>query len=215
MRNHWKPLVVLTLVLVGLGAAAGGLLIIRTRMERQAQTLLTRADALFRQAISIPIRRSDPKALERLEGPIKTYREIMERFPKTKSAEEAAIRLGNLYYQLERYDEALSTFTDYLNRYPKGRFGFLARLGAGYCYEEKGDFEKASHAYQAALESTSADPLLPEAYLAFARVQTALGRVEEARRFFQKVVEQWPRTTWAEMAKSQLASLDDKKPYVN
>jgi len=210
MRDYWKHLVILILVLVGLGAAAGGLLMVRARMERQAQALLSKADTLFRQATSVPIRRSDPKALERLEGPIKAYREIMERFPKTKSAEEATIRLGNLYYQLERYDEALLTFTDYLNRYPEGRLGFLARLGAGYCYEEKGDFEKASQAYQAALESPSTDPLLPEAYLALARVQVALGKVEEARRFFQKVVEQWPRTTWAEVAKYQLTRLSER-----
>lgn len=207
MRGHWKHLAISVLALLVLGAAAGGLLVFRARVDKEAQTLLAQADDLFRKAISTPISRSDPKAMERVEGPIKTYQEVIERFPRSRSAEEAAIRLGNISYQLERYDKALSMFQDYLNRYPKGRFRFLAGLGVGYCYEEKGELEKASQAYAASLETTSTDPLLPEAYVALARVQASLGRVQEARQASQKVVEQWPNTSWAEVAKMKIRDL--------
>ena len=207
IRGHGKHLAISVLALLVLGAAAGGLLVFRARIDKEARTLLAQADDLFRKAISTPISRSDPKAMERIERPIKTYQEVIERFPRSRSAVEAAIRLGNIYYQLERYDKALSMFEDYLNRYPKGRFRFLAGLGVGYSYEEKGELEKASHAYAAALETTSTDPLLPEAYVALARVQASLGRVEDARQVSLKVVEQWPNTGWAEVAKQQLAQV--------
>ena len=213
IERHKRPLLIGwlgVLLLLGVGSVY---LVFSLRTEQEAEKLLANADAVLRQAGS-------PVSVEasKFEEPIKAYQGLLERFPRTRSAEEAAmgsrlflsseeaaIRLGNLYHQLKRYDEAVAAFEGYLRRHPKGRFAFSAGLGLGYAHEMKDDLKRAAQAYEQAIKMGSRDPLLPEGLFALARVYTALKKKEEAGRLYEKLIKEHPG--WAEAANQHLTRL--------
>lgn len=200
IEGHKRPLLIGGLgVLLFLGG--GGIYLLSSlRAEQEAQRLLVNAHALLKQAGS-PVSAEASK----FEEPIKAYQGLLERFPRARTAEEAAISLGNLYYQLNRYDEAIATFKKSLKDHPGGTFAFSAGLGLGYAYEAKGNLEEAALAYEQAVARGSEDPLLPEGLLALARTYEALKKKEEAQKLYEKVMEEHPG--WAKDARRHLTRL--------
>lgn len=200
MGGHKRPLLMGglgVLLFLGVGSIY---LVFNLRAEQEAEKLLADAYVLLKQAGS-PVSAEASK----FEEPIKAYQRLLERFPWTRGAEEAAIRLGNLYYQLNRYDEAIAIFKKSLKDYPKGTFAFLAGLGLGYAYEAKGNLDEAAVAYEQAIARGSEDPLFPEGLLALARTYEALKKKEEAQKLYEKIIQEYP--SWANDARRQLTRL--------
>lgn len=140
----------------------------------------------------------------------KIFQEVVKQFPKTGSAEEALIALGNQQYAEGKIDESLASFSQYLATFPRGRFTLEAGLGKAYGQEAKGDFEGAAKTLSATLDRGKNDPLAGEAYMSLARVYEEMKKPDDAMRVYGQVVEKYPETRWAQYAMRRMSAVKSK-----
>jgi tetratricopeptide (TPR) repeat protein len=145
-----------------------------------------------------------------MEEAAKRFREVTDTHRRTRSAEEAQITVGNLYYESGKVDEALASYTEYLTRYPRGRFRMMAALGKAYALEAKGDLQGAAQTLSRVIEEDRENPLAGEAYMSLARAYEGLKKPEEAMGVYGRVVERFSQTNWAQQALQRMSVLKPK-----
>jgi TolA-binding protein len=135
---------------------------------------------------------------------------VVQQFPKTRSAEEALIALGNLRYSEGKIDEALQIFDQYLTIFRRGRFRVMAGLGKAYAQEAKGDLQGATQTLSQLLDREKNDPLAGEAYMSLARAYEGMKKPDDAMQVYGQVVEKYPQTRWAQYALQRMSALKTK-----
>jgi TolA-binding protein len=188
------------LVVLVIGAAGGGgYWWYQQREEEEASRLLSKAYA----ALKSDQRGSPGKPEEAIKG----FQGVIEQFPGTRSAEEALIALGNLEYDSGKMREALATFDRYLSAFPRGRFRVMAALGKAYAQETTGDIDGAAKTLSQLLEHDKDDPLTGEAYTSLGRLYEEAKKPDDALRVYEKVIETYPQTRWAQNAVQRMSAL--------
>lgn len=84
-------------------------------------------------------------------------------------------------------------------------FGDYSQAEALY---NRGEYEKAIQKYQAYMDQNPEGNLAVIARYYIAKSHTALGRTEEAKRIYQRIVEEKPDVIWANFAETQLKELE-------
>ncbi len=151
-----------------------------------------------------------PGSPANVEEATRRLQEVVRQYPKSRSAEEALIDLGNLQYNAGKLDEALGTYSRYLDMFPRGRFTLMATLGKAYAQEAKGDLQGAAQTLSRALDREGKNPLAGEAYLSLARVYEEMRKTEDAMRVYGQVVEKFDQTHWAQQALERMSALKTK-----
>ncbi len=182
-----------------LGIAGGGYWWYQERQEADAARALAGAYAVLRGEEA-----GKPGTLEEA---VKRFRDVSDKHRKTRSAEEAQIALGNLYYESGKVDEALSSYNEYLTEHPRGRFRMLAGLGNAYALEAKGDLQGAVQILSGVIEGDRENPLAGEAYMSLARAYEGLKKPEDAMRIYGEVTERFSQTNWAQQALQRMSVL--------
>jgi TolA-binding protein len=185
-----------------LGITGGGYWWYQERQEAEAARALAGAYAVLRGEEA-----GKPGTLEET---VKRFREVSDRHRRTRSAEEAQITLGNLYYESGKVDEALSSYNAYLTEHPRGRFRIMAGLGTAYALEAKGDLQGAVQTLSAVIEGDRENPLAGEAYMSLARAYEGLKKPEDAMRIYGQVVERFSQSNWAQQALQRMSALKPK-----
>ena len=144
------------------------------------------------------------------EEAAKLFQEVAKQFPRTRSAEEALITLGNFQYDAGKIDEALTSFSQYLTTFPRGRYTLEAGLGKAYAQEARGDFQGAAQTLSQILDRDKDDPLAGEAYMSLARLYEEMKKPDDAMRVYGQVLEKYPQTRWAQYAMQRMSALKTK-----
>jgi TolA-binding protein len=202
VQAHQAPVLAVVVVLAIGGAVAAGYWWHQERQEEEASRLLAGAFAAMRG--------EQPGSSGNPEEATKRFQAVVQQFPKTRSAEEALIALGNLRYSDGKIDEALQIFDQYLTIFPRGRFRVMAGLGKAYAQEAKGDFEGAAQILSALLDRDKDDPLAGEAYMSLARVYEEMKKPDDAMQVYGQVVEKYSQTRWAQHALQRMSALKTK-----
>lgn len=87
------------------------------------------------------------------ENVLRTLREIVERHPKTKSADHAAYYVGAFYQSRQQYAQAIAAYDDYLRLYPSGEHASDARSNQAQIRNAEARLD-ASHAQPAGRAAT-------------------------------------------------------------
>jgi len=169
------------------------------RQEEEASRILSRAFAAMRG--------EQPGSSANPDEATKRFREVVQQYPRTRSAEEALIALGNLQYGANKIDEALGTFSEYMNAFPRGRFRVMAGLGKAYAQEAKGDLEGGVQTLSELLDRHKDDPLAGEAYLSLGRLYEGLKKTDDAMRIYGQVTERYAQSQWAQRALERMSIL--------
>ena len=85
-------------------------------------------------------------------------------------------------------------------------------MSLGDCYLGMRDYERAAASYRSLIESMPHSQRLPSAYLLLAKSLQNLGRLEEAKTFYQKVIKDYRQSMEAEQAQQCLNSLPLTQP---
>lgn len=195
--------VVTALAVLAIGASlAGGYWWRQQRKEEGASRLLAKAVSA--------IRGDQPGAVGNPDEASKALQEVVKEFPRTHSAEEALLALGNVQYGAGKMDEALASFSQYLTAFPRGAFTLMAGLGKAYAQEAKGDLQGAVQTLSHVLERGKDDPLAGEAYMTLARVYEEMTKPDDAMRVYGQVVEKYTQTRWAQYALQRMSALRKK-----
>lgn len=198
-----RAAIVASMVVLAIGASLGAVYWWhQQRQEEEASRLLGRAFAATRG--------EQPASSGILEEATKLFQEVVKQYPKTRSAEEALIALGNVQYAAQKMDEALTSFNQYLTTFPRGRFTIEAGLGKAYAQETKGDLQGAVQTISQILDQHKDDPLAGESYMTLARLYEEMKKPDDAVRVYGQVVEKYPQSRWAQSALQRMSALKTK-----
>lgn len=107
----------------------------------------------------------------------------------------------------QAYDLAVSGFKLYIDKYPEGENIQQAYIFLGDAYAAQGQARPAAIAYATVLQKFPESKVIPTARLKYARSIIPLGKTEEAKRYFNSVVQDFGRSPEAALAKEELAQL--------
>lgn len=162
-------------------------------------------------------------------------REIKNKFPYSKFAVDAQLRLADVYFLQESYAEAAAAYESFRDLHPKHpRVGHaLFRVGKSHFKDapeeptrDQSASERAIGAYSEFLSKFPADPLAAEARADLSALESRLGEKEwlvgefyykrghrpAAKRRLEKLITQFPKTPAAEKARGLLQRLDGGRP---
>ncbi len=107
----------------------------------------------------------------------------------------------------QSYDLAVTGFKLYIEKYPDGDNIQQAYIYLGDAYAALGQARPAAIAYATVLQKFPESKIIPTARLKYARSIIPLGKTEEAKRYFNSVVQDFGSSPEARLAKEELAKL--------
>ena len=107
----------------------------------------------------------------------------------------------------QSYDLAVTGFKLYIEKYPDGENIQQAYIYLGDAYAALGQARPAAIAYATVLQKFPESKIIPTARLKYARSIIPLGKTEEAKRYFNSVVQDFGSSPEARLAKEELAKL--------
>jgi tol-pal system protein YbgF len=143
--------------------------------------------------------------LKGVEGKIK-----QAELEKSSPAKEVPAAMGDLYkdayesFQKGDVNGARKKFGAFLKQYPNAELSGNAQFWIGETYYQKKDFEKAILEYEKAISKYPESGKIPAALFKQALAFLELGDKTNARNLFRKVIERFPNSEQAEMAKKKL-----------
>lgn len=138
--------------------------------------------------------------------------EIMEEYSGTSAGNRAAYRMGVYHRDAGSYEEAIAAFESV--DVDDDVVQVLAAGGIGDCYVELGDLEAAQSAFKRAIsnaESGLAESVLAPMFLfKAALVEMELGNNGQAKKYFDRIVEDYPTSQQNNPSVALAASLTGK-----
>jgi len=128
-----------------------------------------------------------------------------EEKPEEKHLSEAQLYdKAYSYYQKGDLKNAKKFFEEYIEKFPKGKWIGQAYFWIGEIYFKEKNYEEAILNYQKLIELPGLHPLKPSAMLKQAQAFKALGDIEAYKILLKKLINQYPQSKEAEVAKKLL-----------
>jgi tetratricopeptide (TPR) repeat protein len=123
------------------------------------------------------------------QAAIKGYKELITRYPRSKSAVSARYRLGNIYFSGQQIDASIVAYQDFLNKSStESDLVALAYNGLGSCYYIKKDFNKAIESFDMAIKKDKSLSFEAMNYGSMAMVYEAMNNAAKAVEFYKKAL---------------------------
>ncbi|MEO5970040.1 MAG: tetratricopeptide repeat protein [Bdellovibrionia bacterium] len=142
----------------------------------------------------------------KLPGAVQKLKEVEQSYTGTRSAFEARVKLGDLYYDHGDYAKGLPWFQKAVDSAPAKLEKALALSSLGYTYENLSQHNEAIQAYQKA-NSLGQASVKGDLLLGIARCYEALHDSAKARSTYDQILTELPNTEFsksAELYKNQL-----------
>jgi tol-pal system protein YbgF len=107
-------------------------------------------------------------------------------------------------FQKKNYDAARSQFEAFLKVYPKTDLSDNAQFWLGECYYAQGNYQRAILEYDAVRKNYPSGNKVPAASWKIALAFDRLGNREVAHSFLKELIEKFPQSPEAEMARKKL-----------
>lgn len=96
-------------------------------------------------------------AEKKFEDAIKTYKEVIQGYPETKSAEDSYFHIGWAFEKLEKYDEAIIQLETAIEKYPHNKDTQTYQVYVAQVYYAKNDMDGAIQAYRKVADNSTFD----------------------------------------------------------
>jgi len=136
------------------------------------------------------------------------YREVVVRFPDDESYWQSRYWRCKSLLAKGDYDGAINALNSLKESGNKEIGNDALLLSLGECYFAKKEYDKAEGTFRSLIDAIPDSKWLPSAYFLIANSLVNLGKPEEAKTFYQKVIESYPQSVEAKQAKKQLESPD-------
>lgn len=120
-----------------------------------------------------------------------------------KEDEEREFKAALSFYQQKKYNDAVKGFSNFLKAYPEGKRAPDAAYYSGLCYLAEGEYELAIDELKKTLEYQNTDRA-PEAMLSIGIAYLKLGKKSEGEKALKFVMENYPDTQAANLAKEAM-----------
>jgi TolA-binding protein len=177
--------------------------------EYNAEKLYWAADRLGTQIMS------DPKGTPsgQYEQAIEKFRKIIQKYPESKKARDAQLKLGQLYMAWEKYPEAMVEFNEVLKNHKDDIIACAtAQAAIANCYEQQGNWSAALNTYQQVFKNYKNTPVGLDIPFYIARYyQRNNNKVEADKAFheaiakYQKIINENPKADSAYFSQDYIA----------
>ncbi len=138
------------------------------------------------------------------EEALKLYQRVTQQFGGTRSAGEAWIALGNLYFEKGKVKEAAAAFQEYLKRYKDDPILiYTAWNGIAACLEQEGKYSEAAQKYKSFADRHQNSPWAARALWDAARCFRLAGSPQEAKMALEEIIDFYPNSPLSYRAKSE------------
>lgn len=111
-------------------------------------------------------------------------------------------------YHGQRYAQAREAFGDFLRQFPTSTYANNAQFYIGQCFYAERQYEDAIAAYQVVIDRYPRGTKRPSALLKMGYAKEQLGDRVEAKRLLQRVVDEYPFSGEAQLARNRLTKLE-------
>lgn len=132
---------------------------------------------------------------------------FVEKKQKGAASARAFMALAGLEFEAEQFQEAKDAYNHAAKANPKSYTASIAYYNAAVCAEELGELSDAISFFEKATNSKDF-ALVPQALFNMGRIALDMQDAENARVYFQKLVDTYSTDPWSNLAKSQLLALD-------
>jgi tetratricopeptide (TPR) repeat protein len=120
---------------------------------------------------------------------IQGYKDVIQKFPRSRAASIAYYRLGSLYLGRNEIEPAIQAYQDSLKKSDKeSDLVTLTYHGLGVCFEIKKDFKMALESFENASNTKTASSFEALNYSGMARVYEAMNSPAKAAEYFRKAL---------------------------
>ncbi len=172
LTENRKKFYIAGAVFIAILVSAGAWYLYDLDLEKSAQQLYTRA---YYAATD--------------EGATGIYKNVLEKYPRSRVAVLTNYRLAGLYYHQKDFDAAIRHYEAFLQKTSdKSDLKTIAYMGLGHCYEAKKDFKNALAAFEKAASSKTGDVFAGLNDQNIARVYEAMNDRAKALEYYQKAL---------------------------
>ena len=199
-------------------AAIGGYVWWRQARDSGANEMLASAIAVY-DAPVVPITAPAPGSpaplpqagtftteQEKLQAALPKFREAADRYPNSTPGLVAKYHLAGILAALGQYPEAEQRFQEVVSKGTGSIYARTARLGLADAQVAQGKYDNAIQIYTELSRDTSSQLPVDGVLMQLGRAYARAGRKEEAARTFDRIVQEFPQSSYLSEAQRELAA---------
>lgn len=216
LATRRREILVATLLVVVVAVAVGGYLVWRNRAEGRAATMLADAMTTLEAPVAPPAPPTPgqpaPKPAEgtftseqaRLEAALPKLTAVYTQYPSTDAGVAAKYHAANLLAALGRRADAEARYREVVDS--GGLYADVARLGLAEVLANGGQADQAIGIYKELASASNSNVPVDGVLMQLAQAYAKAGRDAEARRTYNRIVQEFPESLYAAEAKKQIES---------
>jgi len=132
------------------------------------------------------------------------FQAVLQKYPGTPAAGNAALRLADKLRAEKKYDESVTVLRGFIANYPQHPLAAGGWTSLAATYEMQGKLDEALQANQQGIAKFPEAYTTPIAMMSQARIYRAKGQNDDARRIYQDVSYRFPQSIYAQEASREL-----------
>ena len=222
-EEHRRQITTTVVIVVLLVAAAGGYLLWRRSVNVQSRAMLVDALAIEQAQVvpppappapgqpanavapQPPPPGSFPSEEAKLKAALPKFMATADEYPSTKAGIAARYHAASCLVALGRAKEAIEQYRQVIDRAGQDIYGDMGRLGLAEAQVQARDYDAAISQYRDL--STKNDLPTDAILMQLGRAYAAAGRKSQAQQTFQRILDEYPQSQYAQVAKRELETI--------
>lgn len=224
-EQHRREITLATIVVLVAIAAGVGYLVWQHRINSQAEERLAAALAIAEAPVVPPAPPSPtatpappptpgsyPTDRARLEAALPKFLAAADAYPSRPAGIAARYHAASALAGLGRTSESIARYDEVIARAGEGIYGQMARLGKADTLVLAGKHDDGITIYRDLAARKDSGLPIDAVLMQLARTYAASGKTTEARDTYNRIVDQYPESSYAAEARQQLQSLNLTPP---
>jgi TolA-binding protein len=214
VQDRRGPILGVIVALVVVAVGVGGYASWRSRAESRAATQLASALAIEEARVGPPAAFGQaPSGIsfvserEKRQAVLTKYKEVADAFPNSQAGLFARYRQGATALSLGTPTIAVEAYRDVISKGGDSLYAQMARLGLAEAQAQSGDYESAISTFRDLSQRKDGQLPVDGLLMRLGRMQAEAGKAADAEQTFNKVVAEYPDSSFAADARKELDAL--------
>jgi len=143
------------------------------------------------------------------EEAITYFEQLVDQYGGTQNGKEGLMFLGNIYFEKDEFVRAVEMYEKCKKSFSKEDIFYMsAREGIAACYEGQKKYDEAAKEYEAIANSSTDENVSIRNLMAAAVAYQEAGDVSQAKKQYQKIIDEYPESRLLKTAENKLKTLE-------